>query len=753
MEASSMAKNKNGKRNGDAPPRTEAGLHAATKKSIWAIIFAGAAIIFVLAQFGKAGPAGAALYKGLEALLGAGYVVLPATLLFAAGVLMFSEGPRLLVTTSLGGALVLLSLLGLIEIWLPGKGGLVGLLFGSLRVPFGNLAAGILNGVFFIVGFLVAANVPLDFSRFVAAARERRAAREARKAETELAEAVIEPEEETGGEAEYGDKDEEKRGDKNKDEEKRENKDKDENKDGDDEVDVVVAEPTYKAAGKARVAKPVVHADYTPPPLSLLQSSTEKPTTGDLRANANIIKRTLESFGISVEMGEINIGPKVTRYTLKPAEGVKLSRITALHQDLALALAAHPIRIEAPIPGKSLVGIEVPNKAAALVRLGSLMAYPDFQSTGLLSFAVGRDVTGEPIFADIERMPHLLIAGATGSGKSVTIHSLLLSLLYKNSPATLKLILIDPKRVELSVYEHIPHLISPVITENKKAIGVFRWAIAEMERRYDVLLNAGSRDIKSYNTNISKSRPPKADPPLAENINPSSEPLPYLVIVIDELADLMTSYGREVEGSIVRLAQMARATGLHLVLSTQRPSVEVITGLIKANITSRIALQVASQIDSRTILDSSGAEKLLGGGDLLFVSAELSKPKRIQGAYVSESEINAVADFIRDHNDAPVPEAIIPSNGEGPRSSADVNFDEFAEEGDDDALLEEASAVVFEAKRASASLLQRRLKVGYARAARLLDLMEARGLIGPGDGAKPRDVYFEKFEQSNEQSI
>jgi S-DNA-T family DNA segregation ATPase FtsK/SpoIIIE len=685
-------------------------------------------VIFVLAQFGKAGPAGAALYKGLEALLGAGYVVLPATLLFAAGVLVFSEGQRLLATTTLGGTLVLLSILGLIEIALPGKGGWVGLAFGSLRAPFGNLAAGILNSVFLIVGFLVAANIPLDFSGFRESLRERRALREARKAEAELAaETSIEQEEDEevkdedglktkslklsaeGGSAPGGKAEEE-------------------------EEDVVIAEPSYKPSGKARAAKPFVHANYTPPPLSLLQSSTEKPTTGDLRANANIIKRTLESFGISVEMGEINIGPKVTRYTLKPAEGVKLARITALHQDLALALAAHPIRIEAPIPGKSLVGIEVPNKAAALVRLGSLMNYPDFQSSGLLSFAIGRDVTGEPIFGNIEKMPHLLIAGATGSGKSVTIHSLIISLLYKNSPATLKFIMIDPKRVELSVYESIPHLISPVITENKKAIGVFRWAIAEMDRRYDVLLDAGSRDITSYN----KTR--------------KDEPLPYLVIVIDELADLMTSYGREVEGSIVRLAQMARATGLHLVLSTQRPSVEVITGLIKANITSRIALQVASQIDSRTILDSSGAEKLLGGGDLLFVSAELSKPKRIQGAYVSEAEINAVADFIRDHNEPMVTETVIAPNGQGeaPRDVNSVNFDEFSGDDDGDDMLDEAAACVFEAKRASASLLQRRLKVGYARAARLLDLMEAKGLIGPGDGAKPRDVYFEKFPQSAE---
>ncbi len=462
-----------------------------------------------------------------------------------------------------------------------------------------------------------------------------------------------------------------------------------------------------------------------------------KPTTGDLLANANIIKRTLESFGISVEMGEINVGPAVTRYTLKPAEGMKLSRITSLNSDLALALAAHPIRIEAPIPGKSLVGIEVPNKAAALVRLGSLMNYPEFQQSGPLGFVLGRDVSGEPIFTNIEKMPHMLVAGATGSGKSILVHSLLISLLYKNSPQTLKLVLIDPKRVELSTYDNIPHLVSPVITENKKAVGVFRWAISEMERRYELLQQAGSRDVRSYN-NSHKS---------------PEEMLPYILIVIDEMADLMTSYGREVEGSIVRLAQMARATGIHLLLATQRPSVEVITGLIKANITARIALQVASQIDSRTILDTAGAEKLLGHGDLLFVSAELSKPKRIQGAFITEEEIKSVANFIRDNNKVELEEVAF-ENGNGGSAavaggvSVPQDLDSMGGgDGESDELFDEALATVRDAKKASASLLQRRLKVGYARAARLLDLMESGGFIGPGDGAKPRDVNIEKIEE------
>ncbi len=459
--------------------------------------------------------------------------------------------------------------------------------------------------------------------------------------------------------------------------------------------------------------------NYVAPPLSLLNSTTEKPTIGDLRANANIIKRTLESFGIMVEMGEINVGPTVTRYTLKPAEGIKLSRLTALNQDLALALAAHPIRIEAPIPGKSLVGIEVPNKAAALVRLGSLLLYPDFQKSGQLAFALGRNVSGEPMFKDIAKMPHLLVAGATGSGKSIMIHSIIMSLLFRNSPDMLRFLMIDPKRVELSVYDGISHLLAPVITENKKAIGVLRWAIQEMDRRYEILLAAGARDIKSYNS--------------------SGKSMPYIVIVIDELADLMTSFGKEVEGSIIRLAQMARATGIHLVVSTQRPSVEVITGLIKANITTRIALQVASQIDSRTILDTPGAEKLLGSGDALFIAADISKPVRVQGAYLSEEEIKRVTSFIKKNNEVISSDEIKIENGE---NGAQANLDlENMDLSDDDELLDEAIGLVRAAKKASASLLQRRLKVGYARAARLLDLMEERGIVGPGDGAKPREVF------------
>ncbi|HVO28805.1 MAG TPA: DNA translocase FtsK [Candidatus Paceibacterota bacterium] len=690
-------------------------LHPDTKKSIWAIGFICVAVILVLAGFDAAGPAGESIYRGLDALFGWGYFILPATLLFAAAVLILSRERKVIGTTMIGGCLLVLSFLGLIEIFSPTKGGWLGLVLGSLRTPFGQVAAAVIDGFIFIISILITANVPL---------RIKWPERGGADGEDDEAELVV-----TGTE----DEGPEKGMDENEAKAARSKKPAKETKDL-EEVEVV--EPHGDA--KPRKMKAQVFANYVPPPLSLLKSDMGKPTTGDLLANANIIKRTLESFGITVDMGEINVGPAVTRYTLKPAEGVKLSRITALNPDLALSLAAHPIRIEAPIPGKSLVGIEVPNKAAALVRLGSLMHYPEFERSGPLGFVLGRDVSGEPIFASIEKMPHMLIAGATGSGKSILVHSILTSLLYKNSPQTLKLILIDPKRVELSIYDGIPHLVSPVITENKKALGVFRWAISEMERRYEVLQKAGSRDVKSYNAK-----------------HAGEDTLPYVVIAIDELADLMSSFGRDVEGSIVRLAQMARATGIHLLLATQRPSVEVITGLIKANIPARVALQVASQIDSRTILDGPGAEKLLGHGDLLFLSAELSKPKRIQGSFITEEEIKSVADFIRENNKPQGGGTEEPDfangNGAGAPAAGGIaapgDFDEYLEDEDSDEMLDEAIAVVAEAKKASASLLQRRLKVGYARAARLLDLMEAQGLIGPGEGAKPRDVNIEKIEE------
>lgn len=675
-----------------------------TKESIIAILLFCLAVILMLARFKKAGPVGDFIYAGLAQFFGWGYYLIPFISLVIGALFLISQQKKLVGVTFLGASFFVISGLGLIDIILPERGGILGKLAGSLEIPFGYTAAIILTMTFIVAALLVTLNASLRL-------KLRHSAEESAQEEPQEIEeiTITEPKTQTA-----------------KDDNKPAFAKASAGKEEKNEEEIVVAES--RAPVKTRNVR-FKTGDYIAPPLSLLKSSVEKPTAGDLRANANIIKRTLESFGMPVEMGEISIGPKVTRYTLKPAEGIKLSRITALNQDLSLALAAHPIRIEAPIPGKSLVGIEVPNKSAAIVRLGSLLAYQDFTNSSPLSLIIGRDVTGEPIIADIEKMPHLLIAGATGSGKSVAVHSMIISLLYKNSPATLRMILIDPKRVELSVYDGIPHLISPVITDGKKAIGALRWAIQEMERRYEILLEAGARDIKSYNKSQSS----------------ISGPMPYLLLVIDELADLMATYGREIESSVVRLAQMARATGIHLVVSTQRPSVEVITGLIKANITSRIALQVASQVDSRTILDMAGAEKLLGGGDMLFISYEFSKPKRIQGAYISEEETKKVADFVKDNNETLLDESSEIENA----ASTEPNFENFSNDNADDELFDEAVRIIREAGKASASFLQRRLKIGYARAARLLDIMEAKGIIGPGDGAKPREVFGVENKNDN----
>jgi len=461
---------------------------------------------------------------------------------------------------------------------------------------------------------------------------------------------------------------------------------------------------------------------YQPPSIDILHSSIGRPNSGNIDENKKKIQTTLEKFGVGVTMKSVSVGPTVAQYTLRPDEGVKLSRITGLQNDLALALAAHPIRIEAPIPNTNLVGIEIPNKDVSLVRLKDLISSKDFRkATSPLAIAMGKDVSGKPRVASIDAMPHLLVAGATGSGKSIFINTLILSMLYRNSPSLVRLILIDPKRVELSLFNGVPHLLTPVITEPDKTVNALKWAVKEMDRRYRVLAESGSRNLMSFNSN-----------------NPD-EAMPMVVIVIDELADLMSTHARDVEGMIVRLAQMARAIGIHLVLATQRPSVNVITGLIKANIPARVAFNVASQVDSRTILDGAGAEKLLGSGDMLFLPGDQARPFRLQGGYVSEEEVKQVVDDIVDKN---------------PVSDEDIHYDQSittpvrevfsgSTEGDEDDLFEEAKAVVIKTGKASASYLQRRLRIGYARAARILDMLEEYGIIGPQEGNKPREVLVD----------
>lgn len=462
---------------------------------------------------------------------------------------------------------------------------------------------------------------------------------------------------------------------------------------------------------------------YIPPSLDILHSSISKPDSGNIEANKALIKTTLEKFGINVTMGKVSVGPTVAQYTLRPDEGVKIVRITALQNDLSLALAAHPIRIEAPIPNTNLVGIEIPNKDVSLVRLKDLLASKDFQKApSPLTIVLGKDVAGASQVGTIASMPHLLIAGATGSGKSIFINTLILSLLYRNSPSLVRMILVDPKRVELSLYNGIPHLLTPVITEPDKTVNALKWAVKEMDRRYRLLAESGSRNLPSFNAN-----------------NPD-EAMPLIVIVIDELADLMATHSREVEGMIVRLAQMARAIGIHLVLATQRPSVNVITGLIKANVPARIAFNVASQIDSRTILDGGGAEKLLGSGDMLYLPGDRAKPVRLQGGFISEDEVRQVVQDLRDKNpiEADFDDAIISSPHAGSGEAGDVG---------DDVLFEEAKNIVMESGKASASLLQRRLRVGYSRAARLLDMLEEYGVISPQEGNKPREIIRQAADE------
>ncbi|HET9721781.1 MAG TPA: DNA translocase FtsK [Candidatus Saccharimonadales bacterium] len=462
--------------------------------------------------------------------------------------------------------------------------------------------------------------------------------------------------------------------------------------------------------------------DWQFPPLDLLSDKQDKADAGDVKGNAEIIKDSFANFNIDVAVEGANVGPRVTQYTLKPPTGVKLTRMTALENNLALDLAATSIRMEAPIPGKRAVGIEVPNVKPATVTIRGLLSSSEWhEQTGSLNFVIGKDITGTPIVGDLERMPHLLIAGQTGSGKSVMINTLLTSLLYRNSPSDLKLILVDPKQVEMAPYRDIPHLLAPVINEPEKCISALKWAVAEMERRLKAFAEEGKRNIGEYN-NLKK-----------------EEGMPYIVIVIDELADLMMMAARDVEALVVRLAQKARAAGIHLVIATQRPSVDVITGLIKANVPARIAFTTVSQVDSRTIIDQVGAEKLLGRGDALFSIPEYTKPKRLQAALINDGETAKICDFLRGQRPPNYDEEVISQpvqlSGRG-GMVASIGHEE-----EDDPMLKDAVDVVATAGKASTSLLQRKLRVGYGRASRLMDIMEERGIIAMSDGSnRPREV-------------
>ena len=730
MIQSVMARKKSSPKSEFQNPLTT--LSSETKRAIAAVALFIMGALLSLAAAGAAGVAGQRLFDLLSYILGVGYFLLPLLSFLLAIVLVRNREAPFPIMKSIAAGFFFVAALGLVEL-VSANGGALGRLIenpivGAFDVWGGSLLLSAVLLISLIVTFEI--GIPSLFSSVENL--ELPNLPFGKKRDGEDVDAAVEV-------AQAGYQDDEK-------------------------------SPQEQAAPrpiKAPVAIPEVEApeqrgprlsleDYQAPPLSLLERDKGKPGVGDIKANANLIKRTLQNFGITVELDEISIGPSVTRYAIKPAEGVRLSKIVALQQNLALALAAKGgIRIEAPIPGKSLVGIEVPNTAKTMVGLASLFSADEFQNSNKsLVVGLGRDIAGASHFGNVAKMPHLLIAGATGSGKSVTIHTLINSLLYRNGPQTLRFLMIDPKRVELTLYNKIPHLLSPVITDAKKAIMSLRWAAKEMDRRYDILETQAVRDIGSYHDNVLRPALEKLKKGgEAEEGDQLPEAMPYIVIIIDELADIMQTYPRELEAAIVRLAQMSRAVGIHLVLSTQRPSVNVITGLIKANIPARLALQVASQIDSRTILDQGGAETLLGAGDMLYLSADMGKPIRLQSAYISENEVKSVVDYIAKHNPAELPAidlsgaASTGSTDAGPMLSQSLEDDDV-----DDELYEEARRVVIEAGKASTSYIQRKLRVGYVRAARIMDVLEERGVIGPADGAKPREVIGSGTGRTDEQA-
>jgi DNA segregation ATPase FtsK/SpoIIIE, S-DNA-T family len=662
------------------------------------------AVIITFSFFGdgSAGSVGNVIKKFLEAIFGRVSFVVPILFFVSAFVYFKTNYKNFLLPLLISFALILVGLVGIIESSNKGTGGLIGNLNDDLYSVIGK-ASYIAFILFVFVGVVIICNlVKEDFS--IIKILKNIFSEKEDDIETSTIKKIFVSE---------SNKKEEKQPKKEDNEESKEDKDYSE----------------VKTKGKY---------PHLIPPFSLLPNNDEDPDPGDTERNASIIRKTFGDFDISVTMGEINVGPTVTQYTLKPAEGIKLSKITSLADDLALSLAMHPVRTEAPIPGKSLVGIEVPNRKRAQISLGSLIKNKDYFKMGPLSFVAGKDVGGENIYTDLAKMPHLLVSGSTGSGKTIFLNTLILSLLYKSSPRDLRLILVDPKRVEFSLYANLPHLLTSIVYDAERAVNALEWLVGEMERRFKVLAEVGCRNIGGFREISAKKQ--------------ELEEMPYIVLVIDELADLMAVKGNEMEAGIVRIAQMARAVGIHLVLATQRPSVEVITGVIKANIISRISFKVASQVDSRTVLDTGGAEKLLGAGDMLFVSGENSKPKRVQAPYVSEKEVQDVISWLKENafiaEDDVLSEKLEEMLDKKSQSGSDFGYDD-----EDDALYEDAKQLVISAKKASASLLQRRLKVGYARAARLLDMLENNGIVGPSEGAKPREVYedFRKEETSEEQ--
>lgn len=728
-----------------------------TKRTILAIILFLWAAIFLLGFFHLGGIFGDKMVGSIGVAVGWGKILTPLLFIFLGVILLKRKRKQSFYLTRIIGLLLaffaILSLMHLIPFDQEQMntmaregigGGYIGYVFATLLHSFtGKLLGSLILIATIIIGILIAFNFSFvrdekkmsrkrqsGFSMWLASFGRKR-----------------DDDEEENEDEEYEDEDE----DDQEDEEDEEIVDEGGSDDHNDQED---EEKSKKGlfAGLKKKKRPSSQWDYTPSKLFERSQGTAK--AGNTEQNAEVIEETLSNFNIDVELDSITTGPSVTQYAFHPPTGVKLSKITALNADLALALAAHPIRIEAPIPGKSLVGIEVPNKETVAVRMRDLLASRAFtKHKSNLMLALGETVDGEYEVADLAKMPHLLVAGTTGTGKSVAINSMILSLLYQNSPDELRLILVDPKRVELSLYNGIPHLLTDVIVDSGKVLNALKWAVGEMERRYILLQETGSRDLESY-TKKRKTGGVRThiDEETQEEVTEKMENLPVIVIVIDELADLMMSHGKDVEAAIVRLAQMSRAVGIHLIVSTQRPSVEVITGLIKANLPTRIALRVSTQIDSRTILDSPGAEKLIGRGDMLYKSGDSGTSVRLQGVLIDEEEVKRIVSFLADqaddYNDE-LDDDITIDRGVGGNSSRSSAGDTSGD--GDDVLYEEAKKIVIEAGKASTSYIQRRLKVGYSRAARLVDLLEENGVVGPANGSKAREVLINKDSDSEPQ--
>lgn len=705
--------------------RTSASVSAPIMREIWAVCYLALGFLMFLSIYGQLGTVGDALNNALRPIFGWGIYAIP-ILAFLVSFTLFLSSKVSFGLNKLFGFLVLMaSLLGIFHLAVPldelyttaadgrygGYSGFVSNFLLRSVLQIGEVG----SAVIFTAGLLISILLTFEISfvkliNYFRASRER----EGKKSDLRVHRALDEEEDE----------------DELPEEEIQVIKPEIE-KVEQDEPQITVKRVDIVGAKKAAF-KSISTVEWKFPPIDLLDATKTQIEADDvfLKENADKIRQKLDQFGIQVTMNDVHVGPTVVQYTLKPHEAVKLSKITSLKSDLALTLAAEAIRIEAPIPGKSLVGIEVPAPKRNIVNLRGILESPEFKKgKSKLKLPIGRSVNGKPIVDDLATMPHLLIAGATGAGKSVGINAFLLALLYQNSPADLKLIIVDPKRVEMNAYNAIPHLLTPVITEIDKAAISLRWAVSEMTRRYKVFQESGHRSINEYNSDK------KID-----------DKLPRIIILVDELADMMMAAAKEVEASICRIAQMARAVGIHLIVATQRPSVDVITGLIKANIPARIAFSVASGVDSRTILDGVGAEDLLGAGDMLYLPGNMSRPTRVQGTYVSSEEIKKVTDTVKltlepDYNEEITSPEVAAQRIVGlPQSKIAFEGEEGASS---DPLYNQAIGVVKENRKASASLLQRRLQIGYARAARLLDLMEEDGLIGPVDGAKARKIFVQ----------